>query len=784
MKDQRQGASSLPGRLRLLAGVASLVLATTTAHAQQALVEVPPVPVVKAPPSDGLGDEGYYLESDLLIRDDKTQILTARGDVEARYQGRTLRAEEMVYDTKAGVITAKGKVALINGDGTAQFADEMTLDKDLKAGFALGFSARMDKDVKIAAVSAIRRNDNIQELNQAIYTPCEICAEKPTPTWSVAADKVVQDKDRQLVYYKNAVIRLWGAPLMYLPVFWHPDPQATRSSGFLTPKLGASKRRGISYQQPYLYVISPSQDIVLSPQINSSVNPFLNAHWRKRFYSGTAEIRGGLTYEKDIDNRGERFGEATPRSFILARGMFDINDNWKWGFSAERTSDKLLFDNYSINDVYQQRGLFTSEDRRLSSQIYTTRQDKLSYLSLSAVSVQGLRVSGIDAVTGLASFENSDVFPLIGPLVEGRWQPKDPMLGGRLRLQGTGVILTRAESPYGATLDGVDSQRGSASANWRSTLTLKSGVRVSPFAQARGDAYRVSDLPGADDSQTYSRALGVTGVDFSYPFFKALKGGTVVLEPLAQVAAGSESRRVPIVVGTSGATTYLYNEDSTSFEFDETNLFRANKSPGFDLYEGGQRLNVGARATVKYNDTRGASILVGRSFRSEVDPLLPARSGLQKKSSDWIVAATVTPVRGVNAFVRTRYAPDLASNKFRRIEAGVDAFHKVANGSVRYIKDQQDAGGFPLETFEMRGQLNITKKWAVTAYGQQDLVAGVWRRRDLGVAYADDCIRIDVIYQNEDRFSQASTGGLKLQADQSVVFRLTLATLGDTGYSQ
>lgn len=782
MMDQRQGAS-LSARVRLLAGVAGLVLAASSAHAQQSLATVPPVPVVKAAPSDGLGAEGYYLESDLLIRDDKAHTLTAQGDVEARYEGRTLRAQEVIYDTEAGVIHAKGKVQLINADGTAQFADEMTLDKDLKAGFALGFAARMDKNVKIAAASAIRRNENIQELNKAIYTPCEVCAEKPTPTWSVAADRVVQDKQRQLVYYKNAVIRLWGAPLMYLPVFWHPDPQAERSSGFLTPKLGASKRRGMSYQQPYLYVISPSQDVVISPQVNSSVNPFLNVNWRKRFYSGYAEARMGYTYEKDIDSRGERFGEATSRSYILAKGLFDINENWKWGFTAERTSDKLLFDNYSVNDVYQTRGLFSSEDRRLNSQLYTTRQDKQSYFSLSAISVQGLRVSGIDSVTGLANFENSDAFPLIGPLVEGRWQPEAPVLGGRLRVQGSGVVLTRAESPYISGSNGVDSQRGSLNADWRSNVTLKSGVRISPFAQARGDAYHISDLPGANASQSYSRALGVTGVDVSYPLFKPLKDGSIVLEPLAQIAVGSDSRRVPIVVGTTGATTYLYNEDSTSFEFDETNLFRANKSPGFDLYEGGQRLNVGGRATVNYKDGRGASVLVGRSFRSETDLLLPSRSGLQNKSSDWIVAGTVTPIRGVNAFVRTRYAPDQDDNKFRRIEAGVDAARDRANGSIRYVKDQQDAGGSPLETFEMRGQLNLTKKWGITAYGQNDLVAGVWRRRDFGVVYNDECIRIDVIYQNEDRFSQVSTGGLKLKSDESITFRLSFATLGDTGYN-
>jgi len=78
--------------------------------------------------------------------------------------------------------------------------------------------------------------------------------------------------------------------------------------------------------------------------------------------------------------------------------------------------------------------------------------------------------------------------------------------------------------------------------------------------------------------------------------------------------------------------------------------------------------------------------------------------------------------------------------------------------------------------------LQLTKKWALTAFGQLDLVAETWRRRDLGVAYTDDCIRIDIIYQQEDRYS-STVSGLRLQPDRSVVVRLTLATLGDTGYS-
>ncbi len=817
MMELRWGAKGA-GRTVLLAGAAWLALACM-AQAQQPLATIPAAPAKPPAADDGLGDTGYYLESDLLIRDDANQKMIARGDVEARYQGRTLRADEVVYDTKSEVVTAHGHVTLINADGTAQFADDMTMDKDLKAGFARGFSARLDKNIKIAADTAVRRNEQITELNQAIYTPCEVCAEKPKPTWSIQADKVVQDKNRHMVYYHGATIRMWGAPLLYLPVFWHPDPQTQRSSGFLTPKLGVSKRRGLAYTQPYLYVISPSQDVVVTPQFNTKVNPFLSATYRKRFYSGAVEVRGGATYDKDFDNHGNRFGEATAKSYILAKGLFDVDEKWKWGFTAERASQALIFDDYDVNDVYQTRGQFTGDDHRLISQIYATRQDKRSYFSASMVSVQGLRVVGaLDPVTGLANkFENSGAFPLIGPLVEGRWEPESHILGGRLRVQGSGVILTRSESQFGEApynyadykgQDGVDSTRGTIQGDWRASVVIGPGVRIEPFAQARGDAYRVKDVflgttataLGDPTGINYSRGLGVAGVDLSMPFFKPLKGGgSIVLEPLLQVATGSDSSRVPIVVArntvtTSGVpvTSTYFNEDSTNFELDETNLFDVNKSPGFDLYEGGTRMNVGGRATVKFADGRGGSVLVGRSLRTKVDPLLPTRAGLDQKNSDWIVAATVTPLRGVTAFTRARFDND--DGKLNRIEAGLDASVSRGFASVRYLRDNKDTSGFRQENLDFIGDYKIREHWGVTALGRlsyQDALAlgrpasesaWSWTRRDLGVYYKDDCIRVDVVYQNEDRYTQTSSG-LKLKSDESVVLRLTLATLGDTLYS-
>ena len=747
------------GRGRLLAGVAGAALFAVTGPAlAQDFAAIPTAPAAPAASDDGLGDAGFYLESDSLIQDDANQVVSAEGDVEVRFRGRTLRARSLIYDIRSGLITARGSVVVIDPSGAISFADEMVLDEEMRAGVARGFSARLDGDVKLAAATAVRRSDLVNELTQAIYTPCEICAEDKSklPTWSIRADKVFQDREKQVIYYRNAVIEMWGVPVFYAPVFWHPDPGAKRKSGLLAPNVLASARRGLSYEQPYALIISPSEDVVISPQINTKVNPFLNLQWRKRFWSGQINARLGFTYERDLDGDGDRIGDLTSRSYLLANGAFRINEDWRWGFAAERASDDLIFDKYDISDVYQQRGMLPSDDRRLSSQLYAVRQDEQSWLSISALSIQGLRPIDIDRA-----------FPTIAPMVEGRWEPEGPVLGGRLRLQGSAVALTREQSQFVATQPGADSRRVSALADWQDSWTFASGLRLSPFAQVRGDVYDLDDLPAPGPAaRTVTRARGVAGVDVSFPLMRRDGARTIVLEPLFQAALSPDV----------DANTPVPNEDSAVLEYDETNLLRANKFPGFDRYEDGRRVNVGARASVLYDDGRGGSIMIGRTFRSNPDLQFPTRSGLQTARSDWIVAAEGRPLESVSFFTRARFSPE--NGDVRRFEAGVDVNTTRARGFIRYLRDNQDITGVQREDLDFAGEVMISGNWGVTFAGVRDVESDVWRRQELGGLYRDDCLDIAVVWVHEETYNRT------LGPSDSVILRLTLATLGDKGYSQ
>jgi len=770
-------------RPALLAGVLAAALAPAIARASPTEQPLPPLPPMHAvlrapappPPDDGLQGGGFYLEANQVTDDDINHVVTAHGQVEARYNGRVLRADDVVYNQITGIATAKGDVTIINADGSTENSQSAVLDRQMSEGVAMAFSTRLTENLKgtatspggpveitIAADSAVHPSPTITELNRAVFTACPVCAKKPVPSWSIKAKKVIEDKKRQIIIFRDAIIQIHGFPVFYTPVLIQADPSTPRKSGLLIPQISISSLRGLSYEQPYLQVISPSEDLIVSPQINTKVNPFLNVDWRKEFYSGAIDIRAGYTYEQDFNSEGDRLGNLTSRSYILAKGQFAITDDWDWGFTAERASDPLIFDRYNVDDPFIDRGLYSADDRRLISQLYTTYQDKNSYLSLSTIDVQGVRSTDI-----------SDTFPAVAPLIEAQYEPDTDILGGRLRIDGSGVALFRNEAPVNINepsstlpyIDGVDSQRGTVEANWQTTYILGNGIRLDPFVDFRADLYGLQKLPEPyDPNAVIFRNLPTVGVTVTWPFFKRVDGYTYVVEPIAQVAIApflAQDPRIP-------------NEDSVDFQFDETNLFQVDKSPGFDLLDSGQRLNVGGRFTIDGDDGFFASALIGRSFRAEPDPSLPYRTGLSGTASDWIIAANSSPVSGVNFF--TRWRIDTNTYGINYMETGVDWKTSRFDGQISYIQEGIDPDGQPVKDIDFHGEFFVWKNWGLSAYGAREFQTGVWRQEDFGIVYRDQCIRVEILYNRND-----TTNGV-LGPSQGVGIRLSLATFGNSDY--
>jgi LPS-assembly protein len=733
--------------------LSALVLAGAASAAEPLSKMMTPPPKKAAPaPDDGLRGGGFYLEADSLIQNDTTHVVTAEGSVVARYRGRVLHADELDYNRDTGVVTARGNVVVVNADGTTQFATALTLDKDMSEGVAIGFSTRLQQNVKIAAARTQRFSANVTEFDRVIFTPCQICTEngQKTPTWSIKARKVVEDKARHTLYFQDAVIQVKGVGVFYLPAFYAADPSSARKSGFLLPSVTISGSRGFSYEQPYYQVITSSADLTLSPQFNTKVNPFLNIDFRKRFYSGVMDIRAGFTDDRDFTSGGDKFGPNTFRSYILASGQFDLGSHWSWGFTAEQTSDKLIFEKYSIPDVYTDRGLYAADGGRLISQLDAVRQDQDSFLSIAAVDVQGLRPNDIQST-----------IPTVAPLIEAHYELPEDILGGRLRFDGSAVVLTRNQSPTLEGLAGIDSRRATLGFDWQSSFTFSNGLRIQPFVQGRGDVYNLSNLaaPSASNA-TIARAFGDVGALISYPLIKSTPAATWILEPLAQIAIGPDTKLDPRIP----------NEDSQIWQFDETNLFDVNRSPGYDLYEGGQSLTLAGRATLILPDGGAGSLTVGRVLQAERDPFAPKRTGLQTPLSDWIVGLDANLFSNVSAFSRWRF--DSSNFSVNSVETGVNFTTSRVSGYVSYLYEAQSPTGGRVNSLDIHGEVWATKHWGLDIYSIVD--GGTWRQNDIGLVYKDDCIRVEILYRRNETFNGT------LGPSSSVILRLSLATLGNT----
>jgi len=134
----------------------------------------------------------------------------------------------------------------------------------------------------------------------------------------------------------------------------------------------------------------------------------------------------------------------------------------------------------------------------------------------------------------------------------------------------------------------------------------------------------------------------------------------------------------------------------------------------------------------------------------------------------------LTPLRGVNLFSRLRL--DSSTFAINRLEAGADFATERASGYISYLQEAQSPTGTKVSALDIHGEAYVTKHWGVTAYAIVD--QGAWRRRDFGVVYRDDCVRVEVLYRHDETFNGT------LGPSTSVVLRLTLATLGNSGYSQ
>ncbi len=776
----------------LTASLFTLPLTAISAHAQSARAQVPTAvgtnrPVNLPENSPFYDPDIIYLEADELIDNQESGLLTAKGEVEGRYQDRTLRADQVLYDMETGGVIAKGNVVLVDGLGATQYADTLELSDTLEAGTASDFVARFPEGGVLAArfVSRQKAEGGI-ELYNAYYTACEACKNEDgsvdKPTWRIRARKVTQNPDKNTIFYRDAVVEFKGIPLLYTPYLSHPDPSAGRASGWLTPFGGVSRARGVEIQTPYFWALDDYSNLTVTPHVYTGVTPLLEVDYRRLFYSGEINVNGSLTYASWFDRDGNAFSNPALftnstnvpngkrlRSHVFGNGLFDINKNWQWGFGVQAASDDLYLDRYNLNERPERFGLYEAASRRLVSQAFVIGQNEDFRFSTSTYGYQSLRTQIFEdsnSGTFTLSSENDRTLPIIAPHIAFERYFKEPLIGGRLKTFVDATALTRDI--------GTDYVRATGGLDWSKTMIAPQGVEVKPFANARYDYVEIK--AEGQDSSDFSRNVGQVGADVRWPFIKTGQNIDFIIEPRVKVTQSFGDGKVDRFNFNPTSTANSLLQDSQDIDLDYALFWADNKSTGYDFWQEGFRADIGANFIADWNQNR-AQFFIGQSYVSNTKTDFQNGSGLEGKRTDIIGVFELDLGGNFSTTTRVRFDDD--AGKFRRIDSSANYNTGRFGAQARYYKldtissQVLDTPFAPSEELSGSVSLKLFDHWSTRYTATRDLNLNITRRENLGLIYDDECTRFEIFYyQNRNDLGVVGDGS-------GIGIRLSLLSLGE-----
>ena len=758
------GMSVRSAWLGMLAGLLLVAGGGATAWAQPSLL-------TKGEPVSR--DQPVYYQADSVEYDRDGATVTLSGHVEIWQGDRVMRADHVTYDRDTGVAAATGNVALVEPDGQVVFAEYAELSDGMKNGVLTDLRALLPQNGRLVANGARRTDGVINELTRAVYTTCNLCKQDPTaaPLWDIRANSAVQDTENKKIEYRDAVVDIYGVPVAWFPFLAHPDPSERRASGLLIPSVGYSTHLGTHAAIPYYWVIDGQTDATLTPVLSSTQGGGLFVDARRVFNDGKITINSSIAHD-----------ENSLAGHIFAKGIFSIDETWRWGFDINRASSVDYMRDYRVPN-----GLVPV----LASQVWLEGFGQGSYSRLDVRAYQ--------------SIINSNFLIAKLPFVLPRYQysyfgEPDP-LGGRFSMDTDAFNVVREA--------GTSTARGRVSLDWQRPFegeygdlwNLKMHVDSAVYS-----AHGFTGIPnwGSEADVQSAQAMPTVSMLSRVPLVRdAGNWGTQTIEPIVQLVVspnGSKYGFTTLANGTTVSNSRIPNEDSLDQQLTDANLFSINRFSGVDRLEGGVRVNAALHGAWNF---RGGSLLdglVGQSYRTEKSSPWLVGSGLDKQASEIVSRVSYTPGSYVDLTARARFDPHnsmtvtfadalaTAGPQWLRLSGGY--FHSQINPYFYYdyaptgvfwggngtgSPTQQQPYAAPRDEISF-GASTRYGPWRLSGVGRRNLTTHEMDSVAVSSTYEDECFIFGMIFYKRYTSIGNDNGATAL------LFQITLKTVGQFGF--
>jgi LPS-assembly protein len=618
-------------------------------------------------------------------------------------------------------------------DGIINLKDKKFIAKDTKIKIHKNIFDNTENDPRIEGVSS-KGDENITIINKGVFTSCK--KNDTCPPWSIQSDIIKHDKIKKTLNYKNAVLKIYDFPVLYLPKFFHPDPSVKRQSGLLQPEINDSNVLGSSLTLPYFKVISENKDLTLTPiwfdtdTLMSSLE-YRQENKNSNFLSDFAFVNNYQSYTTKKTNS---------LSHLFLKYNLDL--------SLENFNSSDL--NISINKVSNDSYLNVFDQYITKSKL---RPGNFNQLTNNAV--LNLDHENYNFETGVLSYENlqikkqSDRYQYVLPYYNFDKNISQNYFDGNVS--------------FGSSGNNVLNNTNRLETNIINNITYNSLDFISNLGFKNNFGINLKNLNSIGKkstkykSSTQSELISLYNMDVSLPLIKESKISKNLLTPKLSFRFNPSDMK---------------NYSTTGRTIDANNAWAINRLGLSDTYESGRSLTLGLNYSNERKDKLNQinnyfEMKLATILRDKEEKFIPNNSTLNRKNSN--LFGSVTNKFSDNIEIGYNFSLDNDLNtleynnidttislnnivtKFNFIEEnGERGDSNIVGGSIAYNLD--DKNFFSFETRRNR-KLNLTEFY------------------DLVYQYKNDCLTAGIKYKK----TYYSDGDLR--PTQNLLFTVTLFPL-------
>ena len=598
--------------------------------------------------------------------------------------------------------------------------------KDLSIKFN-NKSFRKNNEPRLKANAVIIDREGAR-FKKGVFTTCKKRKEK-CPPWTIYAKEVHHDKNKKIINYRNAWLKVYDKPILYFPKFFHPDPTVKRQSGFLIPTLSSSNNLGNYLAVPYFYAISDNKDLTFTP----------------RFYDKQKTIY--QTEYREVNKKSEHILDFS----ILNESRFLVKKNETKGthfFSKSKfDTDISYFENSEINLELQQVSQDTYlKTNKLKSPLITSDSSLNSKIMFEGNN-ENLNFDITAEIYEDLSKDDSDRYEFIFPNYNLTKYFENSLQGelsftssGNSKLYNTNVFEKSIINDL----------------NYKSYKNITSHGFLTNYEILLKNFNSHSENSTNSKNELEQNLQSIIKYQIQYPLKKqGVKFDSVLSPTFSAMFSPNKSRNIK---GNDRIIDY-------------NNIFSLNRIGSGDTVEGGQSITIGNEfKTLDKSGEEIFSLNLATMFRDEENTDLPEKSTLNRKSSNIVGEMLFKPKEFLDLEYNFSLDNDLQTLNYNLVNAKFSINNFIT--SFEFLEKNNILGN---ESY-------ISNKTTIGLNNSNSLTFNTRRNKELDIneyynliyEYKNDCLKAALEYKKdyyEDR---------DLKPEEQLFFSLTIIPFGTT----